>query len=199
MSVQIKHKPYISPQEYLAIERRAEYKSEYFDGEMFAMAGASRWHNLIVTNLVGEFRRQLKGRQSNVYANDMRVKVNLTGLYTYPDIIVVCGEERFEDDELDTLLNPTVIIEVLSKTTAGYDKGEEFTHYRALESLQEYLLVAQKEYHIEHYVRQPDNQWLLSDIRHAHNTVQLPSISCSLALSEVYDKVEFDKKKNTKG
>ena len=136
MAAQPQHKPYVSPQEYLVIEREATYKSEYFNGEMFAMAGASRrWHNLLVTNIVGEIRQQLKGRQCNIYANDMRVRIPSTGLYTYPDVIVVCGEEQFEDDELDTLLNPTLIIEVLSKSTAGYDKGEKFAHYRQLDSL----------------------------------------------------------------
>ncbi len=191
MTAQAQHEPYITPQEYLVIERAAEYKSEYFDGEMFAMAGASRQHNLIITNIVGEFHQQLKGRQCNVYANDLRVKNNPTGLYTYPDIIVGCGDEQFEDEELDTLLNPTLIIEVLSKSTKGYDKGMKFTHYRQIESLREYLLVAQKTYHIEHYMRQPDNRWLLEETRNLQDTLSLPSISCHLALAEVYDKVEL--------
>lgn len=193
MAAQPQKKQYFSPQEYLALERQAEYKSEYFDGELFARAGASRWHNLIVTNIIRELSLQLKGRQCNVYSSDMRVKVSQTGLYTYPDVLVVCDKEEFEDEVFDTLLNPTVIIEVLSKSTTGYDKGEKFSHYRQLESLEEYLLIARKECHIEHYVRQPDEHWDLSDVRHLQNVVELPSITCRLALNEVYDKVEIEK------
>ena len=182
----------LTPQEYLAIERNAEYKSEYFDGEMFAMAGASKRHNLIVTNIVRELSLQLKGRPCEVYSSDMRVKVSETGLYTYPDVVVMCGEAQFDDSQLDTLLNPIVIIEVLSKSTQGYDRSEKFAHYRMLETLAEYILVVQKMYLIEHYVRQPDNQWLLSEARNLQNVIQLPSIKCTLALSEVYDKVQID-------
>ena len=180
-----------TPEEYLALERQAQCKSEYYAGEMFAMAGASRWHNLIVTNVIRELSIQLKGRPCTTYPSDMRLKVNPTGLYTYPDVTVVCGEARFEDNQQDTLLNPTLIVEVLSESTEAYDRGGKFAHYRKLTSLMEYVLITQTKPHIEHYVRQPDNQWLLSEGDSLPDTIHLPSIECHLALAEVYDKVDI--------
>lgn len=181
-----------TPEEYLAIERgNTEQKNEYYAGEIFAMGRANEWHNLIVTNIVRELGIQTKGSPCKVYSNDMRVKVDPTGLYTYPDIVALCNEARFDDEQRDTLLNPTVIIEVLSKSTEGYDRGEKFEHYRKLESLAEYLLVSQDKHHVDHYVRQLDNQWLLSETYSPQVTVQLPSIKCNLALAEIYDKVEI--------
>ncbi len=180
-----------TPEEYLAIERRnAGQRSEYLAGEIFAMGGASERHNLIVTNIVRELSIQMKGQPCKVYSSDMRVKVASTGLYTYPDIVALCGEAKFDDDQKDTLLNPTLIIEVLSKSTEGYDRGEKFEHYRKLQSLAEYILVSQEKHHVDHYVRQPDNQWLLSESSNPQDTIQLPSINCSLAIAEIYDKVE---------
>jgi Uma2 family endonuclease len=189
MSAQPQTIPYLTPQEYLAIERGAQYKSEYFDGEMFAMAGASPAHNQITTNVVGELHPQLKKRPCYVYANDMRVKVSATGLYTYPDIVALCGPARFDDNQKDTLLNPTVIIEVLSESTEAYDRGKKFQHYRALESLQEYVLIAQQECRVEHYLRQPGNQWTLTETQDLSEVIQLSSIQCQLALADIYDKV----------
>lgn len=186
-----KPRPRYTPAEYLAMERQAEHRSEYLGGEIFAMGGASERHNLIVTNTVRELSLQLKGRPCKTYASDLRVKVSPTGLYTYPDVVVVCGKALFDDEEMDTLLNPTVIIEVLSKSTEGYDRGEKFGHYRKLESLAEYVLIAQEKVHVERYARQPEGQWLLSETDNAQDTVPMPSIQCHLALSEVYDKVEF--------
>ncbi|MBA3767810.1 MAG: Uma2 family endonuclease [Acidobacteria bacterium] len=180
---------YLTPEEYLAIERKAEYKSEYVNGEMVAMTGASRKHNLIVVNIAGEIRQQLRGRPCELYANDMRVRVPATRLYTYPDVSVVCDEPQFEDDYVDTLLNPALIIEVLSESTEAYDRGKKFGSYRTIESLAEYLLVAQDEYRIEQYVKQPDGRWLLSDYRSPEDLVELVSIQCQLALKEVFDKV----------
>ena len=186
-------KPRYTPEEYLTIERsNAEQKNEYYAGEIFAPAGSSERHNLIVTNIVRALSIQMKGRPCKVYSNDMRVKVNPTGLYTYPDIVALCGEAKFDDGQRDTLLNPTVIVEVLSKSTEGYDRGDKFEHYRKLESLAEYLLVSQDKHHVDHYIRQPDNQWLLSEASSLQAIVQLPSISCNLALPEVYDKVDID-------
>jgi Uma2 family endonuclease len=180
-----------SPEEYLALERQAQCKSEYYAGEIFAMAGASRWHNLIVANVVGELRSQLKGRPCTTYPSDMRVKVGPTGLYAYPDVTVVCGEAQFEDNQQDTLLNPTLIVEVLSESTEAYDRGGKFAHYRKLASLMEYVLITQTKPHIEHYVRQPDNRWLLAEADSLHDSIHLDSIDCQLALAEVYDKVDI--------
>jgi Uma2 family endonuclease len=182
----------MTPEEYLALERQAEYKSEYFDGEIFAMSGASPTHNQITANVLAEIHAQFKKRPCRVYVNDMRVKVSPTGLYTYPDIVALCDKPRFDDAQKDTLLNPTVLIEILSDSTANYDRGAKFKHYRTLDSLKEYLLVAQNEYHIEHYVRQANNQWLLSETSHLIDVIELPSINCRLALTDIYDKVEIE-------
>lgn len=190
MSSQIK--PFISPGEYLALERQAEYKSEYLNGDIFAMTGASRHHNLIAGNIFAKFRQRLEGRPCETYMSDMRVKVTATGLYTYPDVVVVCGEPQFEDNFVDTLLNPTVLVEVLSTSTERYDRIAKSSYYRTLDSLAEHLLVAQDRYRIEQYVKQPDNQWSLFDYRSLDDTVELKSISCSLALGDVYTKITVD-------
>lgn len=182
----------LTPQEYLAIERIREYKSEYVNGEMFAMAGASKRHNLIMLNAAGELRSQLKGRPGHVYVTDMRVKVNPPELYTYPDVIVVCDQEQFEDQQEDTLLNPTMIIEVLSRTTETYDRGRKFVYYRKIESLREYILISQEMPLVECYVREPGSQsWLFSEANTLQDVVALTSINCRLILAEVYDKVEL--------
>lgn len=180
-----------TPDEYLSLERQAEIKSEYHDGEIFAMGGASEPHNLIVANLVGELRQQLKGRPCKVYPSDMRVKVSATGLFTYPDVVVVCGEPRWDDDRKDTLLNPAVLFEVLSDSTERYDRGKKFEHYRKLDSLTEYVLVAQDAAYLERYARQPDGRWLLSEENGLETALHLTSIECTLQLEEVYDKVDL--------
>ncbi|GAK59789.1 hypothetical protein U27_06774 [Candidatus Vecturithrix granuli] len=186
-------KTYVTPEEYLAIERQAEYKSEYWNGEMFAMAGASERHVLITTNTAGELRTQLKSRPCRVYSIDLRVKVRSTGLYTYPDIVVICEKPVFDDKQQDTLLNPIVLIEVLSPSTEAYDRGEKFSHYRTIESLSDYLLISQTRPRIEHFIRQPHEQWIFSDCHDMDGAIAIASIGCTLALAEVYDKVEFEK------
>ena len=183
--------PHLSPEEYLALERRSEYKSEYFAGEIFAMAGASERHVSIVANLMYMLVGQLKDRPCKAYANDLRLKVSPTGLYTYPDILVVCGAPCFADERKDTLLNPMVLMEVLSESTEAYDRGKKFDHYRALTSVSDYLLVSQDQHKIEHFVRQPDNRWLFSAYTTLDDVVDIPSIACALPLRDVYDKVEF--------
>ena len=182
----------LSPEEYLARERRAEVKSEYHDGEVFAMSGASRAHNLIVTNFVRELSLRLRDRDCEVYPSDMRVKVDPTGLYTYPDVIVVCGEPAFEDEHIDTLLNPTLLIEVLSESTEASDRGKKFEHYRKLETLQGVVLVTQDEAHAERFTRQPDGQWLLGEASGLEAALHLASIDVTLPLADIYDKVLFD-------
>lgn len=182
---------YLTPEEYLAIERQAETRSEYLDGEMFAMTGGSRWHNLIVTNLSRELSSRLKERPCEVYSNDQRVRIPATGLYTYPDLVVTCGEPRFDDEQLDTLLNPTLIVEVLSPTTEAYDRGKKFEHYQSIESLSTYVLVSQAAPRVEHFLRQEDNRWLLTVVTGLEGVVVLPSIQCELRMAEVYDKVVF--------
>jgi Uma2 family endonuclease len=187
MSRQVK--TYITPDEYLALERAAEYKNEYVDGEIFAMTGASRKHNLIVTNAVRVLGSQLIDRPCEVYPGEMRVKAPASRAYVYPDVVVVCEEPRLEDDHFDTLLNPTLVVEVLSKSTESYNRLAKSAYYRTIESLIEYLLVSQEEYRVEQYVKQGDGRWLLSDVRSLESVVELKSIGCSLALVDVYKKV----------
>jgi Uma2 family endonuclease len=190
-SMVLQSTPRIRPAEYLAADRAAPGKSEYLDGEVFAMGGASERHNLIVANVVAELRRQLKARPCRVYPSDMRVRIKETGLYAYPDVTVVCGPADFDDEQRDTLLNPAVIIEVLSKATESYDRGEKCAHYRRLGSLSEYVLIAQDKVLVEHYVRQPQQQWLLSEASTLQQSLDLLAIQCTLDLVEVYDKVDF--------
>ena len=179
-------------EDYLAHERASEQRHEYLDGDILLMAGASARHNLIVTNILASLHTQLRQRPCVVYPGDMRVKVSLTGLYTYPDISVVCGQSQFEDDQQDTLLNPVLIVEVLSPSTEGYDRGKKFQHYRTLPTLQEYVLVAQDTRRIERYVRQENDRWLLDDVGGEDGSVDLRSIDCRLVLAEVYEKVVFE-------
>jgi Uma2 family endonuclease len=189
--VQAQPKPFLSPEEYLAIERESETRSEYLDGEMFAMSGGSRQHNLIVTNLIRELSLQLKQRPCEVYSTDQRVRVPETGLYTYPDISVVCGEPSFEDENVDTLLNPVLIVEVLSPTTESYDRGKKFDGYRTIASLAEYVLVSQHEARVDQYLRQDGEHWLFTATHGRERSISLASIQCELALEEIYDKVAF--------
>ncbi len=182
----------LTPQDYLALERKSEIKHEYFDGEIFEMSGAKRNHNVVAWNIGGELRQKLKGRDCEAYPADMRVFVPETGLYTYPDLVVVCGEPQFQDDVFDTLLNPILLIEVLSESTESYDRGKKFQHYRSIESLEEYILVTQDEARIEKYVKHGDGFWMLSEAVGLDSSIELSSIECEITLSEVYDKVEFE-------
>lgn len=184
-------KPYLTPQEYLAIERKAETKSEYLHGEMFAMSGASREHNLIAGNVYAEIHPHLKGRSCEAYMADMRVRVKPSGPYTYPDVSVVCGEPQFEDAEVDTLLNPNVLFEVLSESTEDYDRGTKFEHYRQIRSLTDYVLIAQDKVHVEHFHRQPDGRWILWETNNLDDVLELPSMQCQLKLKDIYAKVQF--------
>jgi Uma2 family endonuclease len=183
-------KPHITPEQYLTMERQAEFKSEYFAGEIFAMAGGSKEHNRISGNVFGLLWSQLRGRQCTPYNSDMKVRV-AGELYTYPDVTVVCGEEEFADEETDVLLNPTLIVEVLSPTTEAWDRGGKSEQYRQRESLQEYLLVAQDRPHIERYTRQASGEWLLTEVNGMEAVLTLPSIGCELPLSEVYGNIAF--------
>lgn len=179
--------PKLSAQTYLEQERRAESKSEYIDGEVFAMTGATRAHNLIAANILRELGNQLKRRPCEVYPGDMRVRVG--NAYVYPDVSVVCGKPTFVDQ--DNLTNPTVIVEVLSPTTADYDQGGKFARYRRIPSLQDYLLVTQDAVSLVHYHRQDPNHWLLTELAALDATLELPAIGATLAVAEVYHKV-FD-------
>lgn len=181
----------MTPEEYLAFERNSEERHEYLDGEIFAMSGAKRNHNKIVGNLSGLIWQHLKNRDCEFYPTDMRVFVPATGVYTYPDLTVVCGEPMFRDEGFDTLLNPVLLIEVLSDSTESYDRGRKFQHYRSIESLQEYVLVGQNEPRIEKYARHGDGFWLLSEAVGIDAEIEFAAIGCRVALREVYDKIDF--------
>jgi Uma2 family endonuclease len=184
-------KIYLTPEQYLEIERQAEQKSEYWQGEMFAMSGAAEPHNLVVPNITVQIHTQLRSRDCRIYSNDMRVRVSATGLYTYPDIVVVCGAPQFLDGRRDTLLNPTLIVEVLSPSTEAYDRGRKFEHYQSIPSLQQYLLVASERVHADLFTRQPDGLWLLKAAGSPEDIIELDSIGCRLTLRDTYERVEF--------
>ncbi|MCC6615840.1 MAG: Uma2 family endonuclease [Anaerolineae bacterium] len=177
-------------EEYLAFERDSDEKHEFIDGNVYLMTGASREHNLIVFSLATILGNQLRGRACEAYANDMRVKVRRQD-YTYPDVTVVCHPPEFEDADVDTLLNPTLLIEVLSPSTEQYDRGKKFETYRTLKSLQEYVLIAQDRPHVEHYVRQDQGMWMFSEVNGLDASLELTSIGCALTLADIYEKVTF--------
>jgi Uma2 family endonuclease len=181
----------LSPQEYLAQERLADFRSEFYGGEVFAMAGTSWEHTRIKDNVAREAGNQLKYGPCVVATSDLRVKVDATGLYTYPDLVVVCDEPQFEDTEFDTLLNPRVIMEVLSDSTEKYDRGTKFGHYRQLPSVQEYVLIAQDRPLVERYVRQTDDTWLLTVFSDLTQTFGFGTVAVQIPLAEIYLGVKF--------
>ena len=190
MATQPNHR--VTPEEYLVRERQAETRSEYYQGQIFAMAGTSEQHNLIVTNLVLSLGPSLRQRKCRVYATDMRVLVSETGLYTYPDVVVVCGKPILADKHGDILTNPVVLIEVLSESTKDYDRGGKFHQYMRIASLQQYLTVSQTEMLIDQRIRQADNSWLIREFVPANGKVPIKSLGVELEFAEVYDQVEFD-------
>ena len=181
----------LSPQDYLAIERAAEFKSEFFDGEMFAMAGTSKEHSTITVNLTGEFHTALRGKVCQPFSSDLRVKVSANGLYTYPDLTIVCGPVDTEDEKADVLLNPTLIIEVLSPGTERYDRGKKFDLYRELDSLKEYVLVSQDQYRVEQFLRGSGAEWGYRVAFKEDDIVEFPSVGCSIPLKDIYARVVF--------
>ena len=188
MSLQPRHS--LSFEEWLEAERAsAEGRSEYVNGEVFAMTGASAEHNTIVMNIGGELRAQLKGRPCQVYANDMKVLIRSANAGKYPDLVAFCGEPELLDGRRDLLLNPSLIVEVLSDSTEAYDRGDKFALYRQIPSLREYLLVSQGRVLVELFARGDDGRWVLADYRSLNDRVPLPSLDCTLDLAEVYDKV----------
>lgn len=182
--------PRLTPMEYLAIERAARTKSEFYDGEMFAMAGGTATHSLIGTNLAGEFRSLLRGKKCVPYNADLRIQVQSTGLFTYPDLSVICGPLQFTDGE-DTVTNPSVLVEVLSPSTEAYDRGQKFLQYRQIPTLREYLLVNQHEPLLELFIRQEGSIWLLREAAGLDARLEIPSLQIAVSLAEIYANVEF--------
>ena len=178
--------------EYLAMERASETKHEFAFGEIYAMSGASARHVVIVSNIIGELRNQLRQRPCQVYSTDLRLSVHASQRYTYPDVMVVCDKPQFLDAELDTLLNPDLIVEVLSESTRNYDRGDKFQQYRRIPSFREYLLVDQAKAHVERYAKQNDGTWSLWETDSLKEVVRLESISVTLPLSEIYFKIDFE-------
>ena len=181
----------LTVEEYLAFERASESKHEYYDGDVFAMTGGTPAHSLIASNFIREAGNALKGRPCVVYTSDLRVKVNPSGLYTYPDVTIVCGEQLFDDELRDTLINPTVIVEVLSKSTASYDRGPKSKHFRKVESLQALIFIEQESPAVEVYRRQPDGNWILSDATELTESIAIEPIGISIPLAEIYRNVSF--------
>jgi Uma2 family endonuclease len=187
-----RQRAWVTVDEYLELEATADTKSEYFDGEIFAMTGATAEHNLIVTNLIRELGSQLEERPCLVYASGQRLKISGTGLYTYPDVTVACGEPKYEEPDRRALLNPTLIVEVLSESTEAYDRGDKFAHYRRLASICDYVLVASDQPRIERFSRQEGREeWLLAECNDPAGSLELPSFGGALSLPHVYSKVEF--------
>jgi len=180
----------ISVDEYLAVERLSENKHEYFAGQIFAMAGASYAHTVIAANCAGELRDSLRHTDCNVASADLRVRT-VSSLYTYPDVTVVCGKPQFDDEEKDTLTNPVILVEVLSRSTEGYDRGQKFLNYRSIPSLREYVLISQRQMLVEHFLRQPNGQWVLTTYNSPESSIVFPTLNVSVPIANLYLKVQL--------
>jgi len=187
---------YISPEEYIEMEIASDVKHQYFDGEVFAMAGAPARHNIIAGNIHGDTRFQLRGSPCVPFGSDQRVKVQESGLRTYPDVSIAC-EPHFENQKELDLLNPLVIFEILSPGTAAYDRGEKFRHYRQIPSLREYILVEQDRPHIEQFIRQDNGGWLLFEYDGLEAEFRLSSVQCLLRAGEIYERIAFEENPST--
>jgi Uma2 family endonuclease len=190
-AMSLQSKPRVTSEEYLAGERATEERHEYFQGEVFAKGGASFEHVQIASHLIGCLHEPLREKPCFVFLSNLRVKIRKTGAYAYPDVGVLCEQPKFDDLDQDTILNPRLLIEIFSPATEAFDRGKKFAHYRTIESLSEYLLVAQDQPRIEQYIRQSSGDWLLHEATDLSDTIRLPSIECELKLAEVYERVEF--------
>ncbi|WP_295406307.1 Uma2 family endonuclease [uncultured Thiocystis sp.] len=179
--------------DYLAVEREAvDTKHEYVAGHVYAMTGASYHHNLIAANLVRRLGNQLDAGPCTVLSNDMRVRVEAADASTYPDVVALCDEPAFHDERSDVLTNPILLIEVLSPSTEGYDRGGKFALYRALPSLRQYVLVAQDRYSVDVFTRRDDNRWVLTAYSEPDDLIRFDAIACAVPMSEIYARVRFE-------
>jgi Uma2 family endonuclease len=183
-------KSYLTAEEYLALERQAETRSEYIEGEMVAMTGGTWAHGLVIGNLVYSLKSRLQGGSCSVIPSDLRVRTS-PEIYSYPDVVVICGEPSFADGQGDILTNPILIVEVLSPSTESYDRGRKFESYQLLDSLKEYVLVAQDRPRVEHFLRQDGHVWLYTEVSGLDSSVSLTSIGCQIPLAEIYERVAF--------
>lgn len=189
MKPQEKH--YYTPEEYLSMEENAEYRSEYYDGEIFAMAGASLNHNTIAGNIFSVLNTRFRKKPCRAFINDMRLLISSHELYTYPDIMVICGTMEFIEGRDDTVTNPQLIIEVLSESTKNYDRGEKFEFYRSLSSLKEYILIDQYKIHVEQFWKNEDGLWVLREYNERGETLNFTSVEIPIDVDIIYNKVEF--------
>jgi Uma2 family endonuclease len=181
----------MSEQEYLLFEEQSEQRHEFYQGEVFAMAGGSITHARIMANALGEIRQRLKGKTCEVFGSDLRVQIEVSGLYTYPDLSIVCGDIRRYKGRMDTITNPVALIEVLSPAAAEYDRGQKFEFYREIPSLQEYILISSSRIRIEQFTRTATGQWLLTDYKSRDEVLYIESIAEDIRLEELYSRVSF--------
>ncbi len=184
--------PYFSLEDYFALEARGEGKHEYYRGEIFAMTGGTARHSQIAVNVTSSLTNQLRGKSCVVYNSDLRVKIEASSLYTYPDALVICGPAQYDGKREDIVLNPTLIVEVLSSSTEQYDRGKKFQHYRKIPSLQAYLLITQEAMLVELYTRWSETEWRLSDYSAPDAEIPLPAIDAVVQLADIYEKVQFE-------
>jgi Uma2 family endonuclease len=184
--------PHLTPEQYLEIDRASESRNEYYKGRMWAMSGGSYRHAVIIASLSRALGNALDSGPCGVTSSDVRICAAADGLYTYPDIMVVCGEPEFADGRTDTLLNPTLVIEVLSPSTEGYDRGLKFAQYRRIESLEEYALVSQTEPRVEVFRRQEGGHWLLSEFVGLEAVAHFNSVDAGVSLARIYNRIVFD-------
>ncbi len=183
-------KTLLTPEQYLEIERKAEFKSEYHDGEMFAMSGAQEAHILIAMNAGTSLNSQFRGRPCRVYGSDMRVCARQRRSYFYPDISALCGQPIFLEDRRDNLVNPNLVIEVLSPSTEAYDRGRKFELYRGIQSLTQYVLISTEHVHVDVFTRGQSGSWTLTSADKLDATIELTSVDAVLRLADLYDKTE---------
>jgi len=188
-------KKFITPEEYLALEEQADHKSEYYNGEISAMSGASNNHNLITGNVHAALHQLLSKRPCRTYVNDMRLLTGPKGLYTYPDVMVVCGKIEFAPKRDDTVMNPVVIVEVLSDSTKGYDRGEKFAMYRKILSLKEYVMIDQTQPYVEHY-RRDGHFWVFEALETIDAILTITALECEIPLAVMYEKIEWQEVKD---
>lgn len=190
--MQTKEKLYYSPEEYLELETAAEFKSEYRDGLIIPIAGGTPNHNQITVNFSAALNFALKGQPYRVFTSDLRLWIPQVRLYTYPDVMLVSGQLQFAEGRKDTITNPMIIVEVLSESTANYDRGEKFRLYRTIPTLQEYILISQSEMHVEQFAKTADNKWVFSENDDENSILALNSLQFQISFGDIYDKVEFD-------
>ena len=197
MIMQAQKQRYYTPEEYLEVEINSEERHEYIDGEVISVTGGTPNHNQILLNLGGAINFTLKRQPYRVFVTDQRLWIPKKRIYTYPDVLVVQGELQFQQGRTDTITNPVMIAEVLSKSTAGYDRGDKFAAYRTIPSFQEYVLIEQYTLHVERFVKTETNQWLLSEYEGEETTFSLMSIPFEITLADIYDKVDFEAENNS--